>query len=175
MKEKLQEPGKDNIVLIGMPGAGKSTLGVVLAKVLNYKFVDADLVIQSQCDKTLQKLIDGLGPDGFIEVENQILSSIEADNSIIATGGSAIYSDEAMRHLGEIGRILYLEISCDEMVKRLQNLAERGVVLKGGNSMSLQALYDERLPLYETYADITVNIDGLTIEEAVRKVEAALQ
>ena len=89
---------KDNIVLIGMPGAGKSTLGIVLAKIMNYDFVDADLVIQSQCDKTLQKLIDACGPEGFIQVENQILSDIRASKAIIATGGSAVYSDEAMRH-----------------------------------------------------------------------------
>ena len=88
-----------NIVLIGMPGAGKSTLGIVLAKIMNKNFVDADLVIQSQTDKTLQKIIDALGPEGFIEVENEILSDMKAENSIISTGGSAVYSDEAMAHL----------------------------------------------------------------------------
>ena len=166
---------KDNIILIGMPGAGKSTLGIVLAKIMNYDFMDADLVIQNQCDKTLQKLIDACGPEGFIEVENQILSDIQASKSIIATGGSAVYSDEAMRHLAEIGTVVYLQISYDELVSRLHDLQERGVVLKGGIGMSLRELYDERKPLYEQYAEITVNIDDLSITAAARKVADALR
>ena len=166
---------KSNIVLIGMPGAGKSTLGIVLAKIMNYDFVDADLVIQSQCDKTLQKLIDACGPEGFIEVENQILSDIEATRSIIATGGSAVYSDEAMRHLAEIGTVVYLQISYDELVNRLHDLQERGVVLKGGIGMSLRELYDERKPLYEQYAEITVDVNDLSITAAARKVADALK
>lgn len=166
---------KSNIVLIGMPGAGKSTLGIVLAKIMNYDFVDADLVIQSQCDKTLQKLIDACGPEGFIEVENQILSDIQATRSIIATGGSAVYSDEAMRHLVEIGTVVYLQISYDELVNRLHDLQERGVVLKGGIGMSLRELYDERKPLYEQYAEITVDVNDLSITAAARKVADALK
>ena len=134
----------NNIVLIGMPGAGKSTLGIVLAKIMNLNFIDADLVIQNQTDKTLQKIIDALGPEGFIEVENQILSDIKAENSIISTGGSAVYSDDAMKHLGEIGTIVYLKISYDQLVERLSDLQERGVVLNGGIGMSLRELYDER-------------------------------
>ena len=162
------EQERNNIVLIGMPSAGKSTLGIVLAKILNYQFVDADLVIQNQCDKTLQKLID-------IQVENEILRDIEAENSIIATGGSAVYSDEAMKHLAEIGRVVYLQISYEELVSRLHDLQERGVVLKGGIGMSLRELYDERKPLYEQYAEITVNIDDLSITAAARKVADALR
>lgn len=175
MKEKLTEAGKDNIVLIGMPGAGKSTLGVVLAKIVNYKFVDADLLIQEQCDKTLQRLIDACGPEGFIQVENQILSGIEAERTIIATGGSAVYSDEAMKHLGSIGRVVYLKISYDELKARLTDFQERGVVLKGGIGMSLRDLFEERSPLYEQYADYTVNVDDLTITAAARKVADALK
>lgn len=175
MKEKIEEAGKDNIILIGMPGAGKSTLGIVLAKILQYDFMDADIVIQNQCDKTLQKLIDACGPDGFIEVENQILSDIKAERTIIATGGSAVYSEEAMKHLGEIGRVVYLKISYDELKNRLSDLQERGVVLKGGMGMSLRELYEERRPLYEQYADITVNVDDLTITAAARKVADALK
>ena len=124
--------GTDNIILIGMPGAGKSTLGIVLAKILNYRFLDADLLIQQQCDKTLQKLIDACGPDGFIQVENDVLSEIEADRTVIATGGSAVYSDEAMKHLASIGTVVYLKISYEQLVHRLSDLQERGVVLKGG-------------------------------------------
>lgn len=165
----------NNIVLIGMPGAGKSTLGIVLAKIMNLNFIDADLVIQNQTDKTLQKIIDALGPEGFIEVENQILSDIKAENSIISTGGSAVYSDEAMKHLGEIGTIVYLKISYDQLVERLSDLQERGVVLKGGIGMSLRELYDERKPLYEQYADITVDVNDLSITAAARKVADAIE
>lgn len=166
---------RDNIILTGMPGAGKSTLGIVLAKILNYDFIDADLVIQNQCDKTLQKLIDACGPEGFIEVENEILSDLVASRSIIATGGSAVYSDQAMKHMAEIGHIVYLQISYDQLVSRLSDLQERGVVLKGGIGMSLRDLYDERRPLYEKYAEITINIDDLSITAAARKVAHAVE
>lgn len=175
MKEKCTEPGKDNIILIGMPGAGKSTLGIVLAKILNYNFVDADLVIQNQCDKTLQKLLDACGPDGFIEMENQVLSDMEFEHTVVATGGSAVYSEEAMRHLASIGRVVYLKISFEELRDRLCDFQDRGVVLRNGISMSLRDLYDERLPLYEMYADVTVDVNDLSITAAARKVASALQ
>ena len=119
MKEKSFEPGCDNVVLIGMPGAGKSTLGIVLAKILCRDFVDADLLIQQSCDKSLQRLIDTLGPDAFIEIENQVLSEMSFEHSVIATGGSAVYSDAAMEHLGKIGRVVYLKISFDGALGRL--------------------------------------------------------
>lgn len=163
-----------NIVLIGMPGAGKSTLGVVLAKILNKGFVDADLVIQGECGKTLQAIIDEVGPEEFIAVENAVLSKLQAENSIVATGGSAIYSDEAMRHLSDLGPIVYLQISYDSLLERLSDLQERGVVMKGGISMSLRDLYDERKPLYDRYADITVDVDDLSITAAARKVASAI-
>ena len=175
MKEQINAPGKDNIILIGMPGAGKSTLGIVLAKIMNYDFVDADLVIQQQCDKTLERIIDACGPEGFIEVENQVLIGMTAEHTVIATGGSAVYSDEAMQHLGSIGRVVYLKISYDELRGRLADLSERGVVMKGGRGMSLRELYDERKPLYERYADITVDVDDLSITAAARKVADALK
>lgn len=166
---------KNNIVLIGMPGVGKSTLGVVLAKIMNYDFVDADLVIQSQCDKTLQKIIDACGPEGFVQVENEILSDLTTEKTVIATGGSAVYSDEAMRHLSEIGTVVYLRIAYDQLVNRLGSLQERGVVMKGGIGMSLSDLFDERKPLYEQYAEVTVDVDNLSITDAAHKVAAALQ
>ncbi len=175
MKEKLAEAGKDNIILIGMPGAGKSTLGVVLAKIMHYNFLDADLLIQNQCDRTLQRLIDACGPEGFIEVENQVLSGVAAERTVIATGGSAVYSEAAMKHLSEIGRVVYLQISYDELKARLTDFQERGVVLKGGIGMSLRELYDERLPLYEQHADFVVNVDDLSITAAARKVADALK
>lgn len=166
---------KSNIVLTGMPGAGKSTLGIVLAKILNKNYLDADIVIQNQCDKTLQKIIDAMGPEGFIQVENAVLCDLSVENSVIATGGSAVYSDEAMKHLASIGTVVYLEISYDSLVHRLSDLQERGVVLKGGIGMSLRDLYDERKPLYERYADITVNVDDLSITAAARKVASAVE
>ena len=159
-----------NIILIGMPGAGKSTLGVVLAKILNYSFIDADLLIQSQCDKTLQKIIDACGPDGFIEVENEVLCTLSADQSVIATGGSAVYSDGAMKHLSSIGTVVYLQVSLKELENRLGGLYERGVVMKDGIGMSLNALYEERIPLYEKYAEVTIDIDGLSVRDAARQL-----
>lgn len=163
-----------NIVLIGMPGAGKSTLGVVLAKILNKRFVDADLVIQEQCGKTLQTMIDEVGPQRFIQIEGDILCGIDAENTILATGGSAVYSDAAMKRFADMGKIVYLEISYDSLLERLGDLQDRGVVMQGGDSMSLRDLYEERKPLYERYADIAVSVDGLSITDAARKVAAAV-
>lgn len=160
----------DNVVLIGMPGAGKSTLGVVLAKILGYEFIDADLLIQSKLDKTLQKIIDACGPDGFIEVENEVLCTLSAKRAVIATGGSAVYSDEAMEHLSSIGTVVYLRVSYEELESRLGGLHERGVVMKNGMGMSLHDLYEERRPLYEKYADVTIDIDGLSVRDAARRL-----
>ena len=165
----------DNIVLIGMPGAGKSTLGVVLAKILNYDFLDADLVIQNKHGKTLQTLINEYGPQGFLDVENQDLQEINVHRTIIATGGSAVYSDRAMEHLRSIGTVVYLQISYKELANRLGVLQERGVVMKGGMGMSLADLYEERLPLYEKWADITVDVEKTSITKAAKKVVAALR
>ena len=166
---------KSNIVLIGMPGAGKSTLGVVLAKILNYGFLDADLVIQQKHGQTLQEIINERGPLGFLEVENQDLKEIETTNTVISTGGSAVYSAEAMEHLSQIGHVVYLKISYEELTKRLGDLLERGVVMKGGMGMSLAELYEERLPLYQQFAEITVDVEGMSITGAARKVAAAVR
>lgn len=166
---------KDNIVLIGMPGAGKSTLGVVLAKIMNYDFVDADLVIQQQCDRTLQRLIDACGPEGFLAVENQVLRDMAYEGTIISTGGSAVYSEEAMGHLADIGTVVYLQIDYDALTERLSDFSERGVVMRNGMGMSLRGLFDERKPLYEQYAEVTVDVGGLTITEAALKVASAIE
>ena len=158
-----------------MPGAGKSTLGVVLAKILNKGFIDADLLIQAHCGCTLQEYMDAHGSKAFIAEEGRVLSGISADNSVIATGGSAIYSPAGMNHLGTLGSIVYLQISYESLVERLVDLDERGVVMKDGSSMSLRDLYDERIPLYERYADTTVNVDGLSITAAARRVAALMR
>ena len=165
-----------NITLIGMPGAGKSTLGVVLAKMLNMQFLDVDLLIQTRHGKTLQQLIDERGARGFIELEDEALQSIDpvaTTNTVIATGGSAIYSPDAMAHLATTGPLVYLEVSYDELVKRLGNLDERGVVMTG-NVHTLRDLFDERCPLYERHANATINVDSLTISAAAQEVAAAI-
>lgn len=164
-----------NIVLIGMPGAGKSTLGVVLAKILNRGFADTDLLLQGHLGCTLQEFIDTHGPQALIAEEGQVLSGVTASNSVIATGGSAVYSADGMRHLAELGTIVYLQISYASLADRLVDLDERGVVMTGGSSMSLNDLYQERVPLYERYADVVVNVDGLSITAAARRVAAALR
>ena len=165
---------KSNIVLIGMPGAGKSTLGVVLAKILGMDFVDGDILIQNQVGNTLQKIIDAQGVDGFLQVENDVLAAVDVQNTVISTGGSAIYSDEAMRHLTEIGTVVYLDVSLEELRSRLGSLHERGVVMRKGVSMSLDEIFEERGPLYRKHAEVTLQTDGLTVREATRKLVDAL-
>lgn len=164
---------KNNVVLIGMPGVGKSTSGVILAKVLNYDFLDSDLVIQKKTGKRLKDIISGEGIDGFNAVENQINREIQCENTVIATGGSVVYGKEAMEHFQKIGTIVYLKISYESLDERLGDLDERGVVHKKGQT--LQDIYEERTALYEKYADVTVELDGKTVAETVDAVLAALQ
>lgn len=160
----------DNLILIGLPSAGKSTVGVVVAKMLGMDFLDGDLLIQRTEGATLPQLIDALGPEGFLAVENRVLAGIDCRNTVIATGGSAVYSDEAMAHLKELGTVVYLRISYEEMTRRLGDIHQRGVVMRRGAGMSLRDMYEERLPLYEAWADITVDADGITLAEAARLV-----
>ena len=162
-----------NIVLIGMPGVGKSTAGVILAKVTGYGFVDADLLIQAREKKLLKDIIASEGVDGFIRVENDVLSSIDVTHSVIATGGSAIYGAGAMAHLKETGTLVYLSLPFEELEKRLGDIKGRGVVLREGQT--LKDLYDERKVLYEKYADITVEEAGLSVEETVERIVALLK
>lgn len=164
---------KDNIVLIGMPGVGKSTVGVILAKVLGYQFIDADLVIQQQEGRLLHEIIEKEGTEGFIQVENRVNASLSASHAIIATGGSVVYGKEAMEHLREIGTVVYLEVSFPVLEKRLADIKGRGVVLKEGQN--LYDLYLERTPLYESYADIRISETGLDIEQTVEQIVSQLQ
>ena len=156
----------NKIILIGMPGVGKSTLGVVLAKVLGFQFIDADLLIQEQERKKLHQIIKEVGINGFMEIENQVNASIEAERSVIATGGSVVYCRQAMSHLKEIGTVVYLKVSLSTLEKRLGNLKRRGVILKKGQT--LKDLYEERVPLYEKYANVVVDEKGRDLEECLQ-------
>lgn len=164
----MAESKKDNIVLIGMPGVGKSTIGVVLAKKLGYSFVDSDLVIQDKYGKLLHELIEEHGVEGFWQIENDVNASLELHKSIIATGGSAVYGEDAMEHLRRIGTVVYLQLSCEEIAERLGDLTARGVTLRSGQS--LEDLYAERVPLYEKYAHVAVDCTGKMLREVVEDV-----
>ncbi len=159
---------KNNIILIGMPGVGKSTVGVVLAKKLGYSFVDADLVIQSREGKLLHEIIAEQGVEGFWRTEEAVGESIDGRRTVIATGGSAVYGERAMAHYRQIGTVVYLHLPLEGIRERLGDLTERGVTLKAGQD--LDSLYAERRPLYEKYADITVDCEGLSIREIVKKI-----
>jgi len=156
---------KNNIILIGMPGCGKSTVGVVLAKVTGYQFIDSDLLIQKKERHLLSEIIKECGYDGFNRIENEVNTSIETERSVIATGGSAIYGEEAMLHFRDIGLVIYIRLPYEEIHDRLGDLVERGISMKEGQS--LQELFEERAPLYEKYAHIITDTQGLTIRESV--------
>ena len=161
---------KENIVLIGMPGVGKSTVGVILAKVLGYQFIDADLVIQKRENRLLHEIISEEGLDGFLKAEENanVCIAQNEEKSIVATGGSVVYCEKAMQELKKTGRVIYLELEYDQLKKRLGNLKGRGVVLKDGQD--LRGLYEERIPLYEKYADLTVNEKNLDVEQTLQKI-----
>ena len=159
---------KKNIVLIGMPGVGKSTIGVIIAKILGYQFIDADLVIQEQYGKLLKEIIAERGTDGF-----DVNKSLNPEKAVISTGGSVVYCTEAMEHLSEIATIVYLKLDLYSLERRLGNLKQRGVVLKEGQT--LKDLYDERCPLYEKYADIVISENHCSVEKTVDKVVTKLR
>ena len=158
----------NNIILIGMPGAGKSTIGVVLAKKLGYEFIDSDIVMQNKYKKILQELINEHGIDGFEKIENDVNKNLNTKNSVIATGGSAIYGKEAMEHFDSIGTVIYLNLPYEEIEQRLGNLEERGVTIKKGQT--LKDLYNERTPLYKKYANVIIDCQGKTIREIVEEI-----
>ena len=159
---------KNNIILIGMPTSGKSTIGVILAKILGYRFIDADIVIQEKEGRKLSRIIAEDGVDGFIDIENRINSEINAEKTVIATGGSVVYGKEAMEHYKEIGTVVYLKVSFETLKKRLHHAKQRGVVMKQGQT--LESLYEERKALYEQYADITVDEGRDSLEKVIEKV-----
>ena len=158
----------DNIILIGMPASGKSTVGVVLAKRLGYEFIDTDLLIQKQEQALLREIIAEKGEDGFLVIEDQVNADLEAERSVIAPGGSVVYCENAMKHYKEIGTVVYLQTSYQTIKERIGDPKKRGVVLREGQT--LKDLYEERRVLFEKYADVTICEDGLTLSETIGKV-----
>ena len=157
-----------NIILIGMPGAGKSTMGVILAKTLGMKFIDTDIVIQETTGRLLQEIINTDGPDAFKKIEEETVLSLHSHRTVIATGGSVVFSERAMDYLKSDGIAIYIHISFDEMARRLKNITTRGIVLVAGQG--LREMYNQRIPLYEQYADITIDCSEDNFETCVEKV-----
>lgn len=158
-----------NIILIGMPSAGKSTIGVILAKTLGMQFVDTDLIIQKREKRLLQDIINTYGIDEFLKIEENSIIALEQNDAIVATGGSVVYSDKAMNFLKNKGTIIYLKISYEQMVRRLHNIKTRGIVLD--KKQSLRNIYDERIPLYEKYADIIIDCTNKGVEDIVESIK----
>ena len=161
-----------NAILIGLPTSGKSTVGVILAKLLGMQFLDTDLLIQQKTAKRLNEIIDAAGTRRFLEIEESVCTSIDVDHTVIATGGSVVFSKAAMAHLKKNGKTVYLQISLDELKKRLRDAKERGVILRDGES--IDELFAERENLYSRYADAVVPEEGLSLEETVHAVRKLL-
>jgi len=168
-----KEALKDNLILIGMPASGKSTVGVILSKIIGYDFIDTDLLIQKSEHMRLSQIIEARGVEGFLEIENRVNASVEASRSVIATGGSAVYGQEAMQHLRQIGAVIYLQVDYEVIRKRLRNIRQRGVVLREGQT--LRELYEERCALYEKYADLIVREGSGEIEDVVARIIRTLR
>ena len=151
-----------------MPGSGKSTCGVLAAKALLKNFFDTDLLIQNLENQRLQEIIDAKGISYFEKAEENAILSLDIRGTVIATGGSVIYSEKAMQHLKQLGKVIYLHLNYETMVGRLKNITTRGVVLKKGDT--LLDMYKERLPLYEKYADDIIYCDNTNVEEVVEKI-----
>lgn len=163
---------KKNIVLIGMPASGKSTAGVILAKEIKYNFYDTDLLLQAETDMTLAEIIRERGLDGFLKLEDRLLSEINVTGCVIATGGSAVYGDNAMANLKKIGKVVYIKLRFEVIESRLKNIETRGVAMREGTT--LRELYDERIGLYEKYADTVIEADGLNTEQTVQRIKESL-
>lgn len=162
----------NNVILIGMPGCGKSTVGVVLAKLLSYDFMDVDLVIQRNYKARLQTLIDTYGNQKFLDMEADTICGLTCRETVVATGGSAALHPRGLKAMKKLGTVVYLQHPCDEIIRRIPNLSSRGITLEKGQT--LEDLYNYRIPFYEAAADITVNAAGFTVEETALAVQAAL-
>ena len=163
---------KGNVILIGMTGCGKTTIGTELSEKIGYGYVDSDSVIVAREGKRLPQIIEELGREAFLDIEAKVNSELCADRCVIATGGSVIYRDYAMQKLKTMGTVVYLKLSYETIKARLGDLKARGVALKEG--FTLKDLYEERTPLYEKYADVAVELDGKTIVECVDAVAKAI-
>lgn len=163
----------ENIVLIGMPSAGKSTAGVLLAKLIGYGFIDCDLIVQAEEGMRLADIIKTKGTDGFMAAEERVCSGVMASRCVIATGGSVIYYPKAMEHLKRIGKVVFLKLSAEEAERRIPDLVSRGVLMKGAVH-TIGQLYAEREPLYERYCDVTVTCDGKTLDDLVADIASAV-
>ena len=161
-----------SIILIGMPAVGKSTVGVVVAKRLGYEFIDTDLLIQKQENRLLKEIIEDEGIDGFLKIENQVNCDVQAERAVISPGGSVVYCQEAMEHYKKIGVIVYLRASFETINNRIRNAKNRGVVLKEGQT--LERLYEERVKLFEKYADLTIDEEGKELGETIELVLQSL-
>lgn len=170
-KYRFEPVTGDNLVLIGMPGCGKSTVGVVLAKILGWDFVDVDLVIQKQNGRRLQDIIQAEGNEAFLEREADAVESLDCAHTVIATGGSAVLNPRGLQKLRELGRLVYLSHPYEEIARRIPNLATRGITLAPGQT--LKDLYDYRTPIYERVADLTVDASSYTIEQTARAIQQA--
>lgn len=165
---------KSNLCLIGMPGAGKSTLGVILAKILTYDFLDTDLLLQKSAGKSLVEILDTKGNDGFLKMENRLVSSLTTSHTVIATGGSVIYGQEAMTHLHTLGVVIYLDVPFPEISRRIADFHARGVAM--GNAADLPALYAERHQMYLAQADLVIPVkSGMSVAQTVESILTALQ
>lgn len=162
-----------NVILTGMPGSGKSTVGVLLAKTLGMEFLDCDLVIQSRENALLQDIINSRGIEAFLEAEQKALLSIRPENTVISTGGSAVCREKSMLHMGALGVVVYLRLSPRALAERVNNITSRGIAMEKGQT--LEDIYRLRAPLYERYADLTVDAEGQTLEETVAAVAEAVR
>ena len=158
----------NNIVLIGMPSCGKSTVGVLLAKKLGYRFLDSDILIQEKCGMLLHEIIESGGLNGFLKIEGEVNRSIETDRTVISTGGSVVYSDDAMKHLKSIGKVIYIKISYETLCMRLGDYVHRGVVMPKG--YTLLDMYNERKKLYEKYADFILDEGDDSINKTLERI-----
>ena len=156
-----------------MPASGKSTAGVLLAKAVGYGFIDTDLLIQNEQKALLCDIIAREGAEKFIAIEEGVNAELWAERCVIATGGSVVYGERAMRHLKELGTVVYLQLGEKTLEKRLKNIFRRGVVMRRAGE-TVADLYAERVPLYEKYADVTVNCEGMGVEETVRAIAEAV-
>ena len=159
---------KDNLVLIGMPGVGKSTAGVVAAKLAGYQFLDSDLVIMQRDGRLLREIIEQDGIEGFLSIENRVNASISTHYTIIATGGSVVFGDGAMYHLFSIGTIVYLRASYETVASRVTDLKRRGVAMKP--AQTLREIYGERKDLYEKFAEYIIDVDKQSIEATAKEL-----